>query len=162
MARALKKTLVVLVGLPGSGKSTLARRLCSREGPALVDRDVLPEKRESKAAANAAVFRQAAALLRRGRSVVIDGMTFARASERRRARQVARRCGARCVEIFLACPPALARERVRTDRGHPARDRTPALVDEVSRRFVPVGPDAVRLDARRHIDALVTAALGAL
>lgn len=162
MARALRKTLVVLVGLPGAGKSTLARRLCERRALALVDRDALPEKRASKAAANAAVFRQAAGFLRRRRSVVVDGMTFAREAQRRRARQVARRHGARCVELYLACPRALARERVRQDRGHPARDRTPQLVDAVARRFACVGPQAVRLDARRPIGPLLRAALAAV
>ena len=149
--------LVVLIGLPGAGKSTLARALARHCGFARIDRDALraalfPGRRVTaaqKRAANAAVWRAVAVLLRERRSVVVDGMTFASAAQRRRARVLARRLRARCVEVFLDCPVALARERIAAGAAHPATDRSPALVGRVARRFEPVSRRAVRLDARQ-------------
>jgi predicted kinase len=159
VARALKPVLVVLIGLPGAGKSTLARALCRRRGWSRVDRDAMPVKDVRKQAANAEVWREVTSLLRRRRSVVVDGMTFASREQRARARAVARRCDARCVEAFLDCPVELARARVAADSGHPARDRTPALVDEVAGRFEPVSRRVLRLDARRPAAAALAATL---
>lgn len=144
------------MGLPGAGKSTLARALVRRAGLARVDRDAIrarlfPRGRATpaeKRVANAAAWRAVSAQLERGRDVVVDGMSFASARERARGRAIARRHGARCVELYLECPVALARARVMRSGRHPAPDRTPDLVDRVARRFARVGPQAVRLDAR--------------
>lgn len=148
--------LVLLMGLPGAGKSTLARALCRRRGWVRVDRDAIraamfPQGRATpaeKAAANAALWRAASALLRRRRSVVIDGMSFANAAQRRHGQRLARRHGARCIALFLDCPVALACERIAADPAHPAPDRKPALAEAVARRFARVERGALRLDAR--------------
>lgn len=170
VARALKPVLVLILGLPGAGKSALAHALCRRPGWARVDRDAMraamfPRGRAApaeKVAANAAVWRAAGVLLRRRRSVVIDGMTFAALADRRRGRQLARRCGARCVELFLDCPVPLARARIAGGAPHPAPDREPALVDEVARRFAPAPRGARRLDARLPRRELLRRALRTL
>jgi predicted kinase len=156
VARTLKKTLIVLMGLPGAGKSTLARLLCRRLRYARVDRDALraemfpgrPVSDAAKHAANEVVWRKAAAQLRRRRGVVIDGMTFASRAQRAIARRIARRHGARCLEIHLRCPIALARKRIVRDVNHPATDRSAALVDAVAARFEPVSRRAITIDAR--------------
>ena len=166
-ARRAPPLLILLMGLPGAGKSTLARGLAQRRGDARVDRDLLRARlfrgravtAAQKQAANAAVWRRVAALLRDGRGVIVDGMTFASAAERRRAQALARRLRARCVALYLDCPPELARERVGRAPAHPATDRRPALVDEVARRFEPAPRDALRLDARRPAGALLATAL---
>lgn len=158
------------MGLPGAGKSTLARALARRRGYARVDRDALrarlfpglPVTAAQKRAANAAVWREVTRLLRAGRSVVVDGMTFAGRRQRAAARALARRRRAACIEVFLDCPVRLARRRIAGARGHPATDRTPALVTAVARRFAPVSRRALWLDAReRPADLLrrLTAAL---
>jgi predicted kinase len=162
--------LVLVMGLPGAGKSTLARALARRAGLARVDRDAIraglfPRGRASaaeKRIANAAAWRRVAAQLARRRGVVVDGMTFASARERRRGRDLARRHGARCVELYLRCPPSLARARIAADRAHPAPDRRPELVDAVARRFARVGPAALRLDARASAAVLQRLALRAI
>lgn len=151
------------MGLPGAGKSTLARSLSRTRLFARVDRDALraalfpglPVSAAQKRAANAAVWRAVSRLLRQRRSVIVDGMTFASASQRRQARVCARRGRAMYREVFLDCPTALARARVRQSSDHPATDRTAALVDEVARRFAPVSRAVLRLDARRPVRALV-------
>jgi predicted kinase len=143
--------LLVLMGLPGAGKSTLARAVCRAVGFARVDRDAFPRARftpAAKARATARAWREARRRLARRQHVVLDGMTFGSRAQRRQARRLARACGARCVEIWLDCPPALAQQRVRATRDHPARDRTPALVREVAARFAPVPRQTPRIDAR--------------
>lgn len=155
------------MGLPGAGKSTLARALARRAHLARVDRDAIradlfPHGCASvaeKRAANARVWREVGALLARGRGVVVDGMTFAARAQRAQARRIARRHGARCVELFLECPAALARERIATDGAHSAPDREPALVDRVARRFAAVSRATARLDARRSTAVLLRSAL---
>jgi hypothetical protein len=184
VARKLELVLVVMMGLPGAGKSTLARALCRTRGYARVDRDAIraamfpPEKKGSdpistkngsdpffaaqKAAANEAVWRAAAALLQQRRGVVIDGMTFASQAGRGRARALARRLRARCVEVLVECPVDLARRRVRRSRAHPARDRSASLVSEVAARFAPVSRGTIRVDAREPTRAQLRVLLASL
>ena len=170
MARALNPAVVLVLGLPGAGKSTLARALARRGGFARVDRDAIratmfPRGHATaaeKRAANAATWRAAATQLQRGRGVIVDGMTFAAASQRARGRAVARRHGVPCLEVYLDCPVARARARIARGGRHPAPDREPALVDAVARRFARVGAQALRLDARRPARELSSRAWVAL
>lgn len=155
--------------MPGAGKSTLARALCRARPLTRVDRDAIrrelfPDGRIddfAKGAATRESFVRAAHELGRCRSVVMDGMTLASAAQRRQARELARRHGARCIEIFVQCPRALARERVARDAHHLAADRTPALVDDVARRFAPVRR-GVRLNAREPTRRQLRRVLAAL
>lgn len=157
------------MGLPGAGKSRLARALCRARGWTRVDRDAIRASLfpdgdagpAEKAAANAALWRAVGALLRRRRSVVVDGMTFARVADRTRGRRLARRCGARCVEVWVDCPLPLAQARVRASRGHAAPDRTPCLVAEVAARFAPLARGVLRLDARQATRRQLRVLLGA-
>lgn len=147
------KLVVALVGLPGSGKSTLAGPLCARFGLRLIDRDALRAElfhdcgftAEEKEAANTAVFEQLHRHCSQGKSCLIDGMTFGRATERSAARVIAGDLGAQFLALWLDCPVELAVARVATDI-HPAKDRNAKLVREVAARFEPP-LDALRLDA---------------
>lgn len=148
--------VVALCGLPGAGKSTLAARLARSTGALHLDRDCLRGEihvqggysAAEKALLNDEMRVRLARHLAAGRSVVLDGMTLARETDRVRFRTVAQREGARWLLAWLDCPLEQARERVAADVHHPAGDRSPALVDVVAARFE-LPSEGMRLDARR-------------
>jgi predicted kinase len=158
------------MGLPGAGKSTLARALHGKLGWPVIDRDLVrsmlfPRARfdpVEKHAANAAVCALARKHLVAGRSVIVDGMTFAAPLQRRRVARLARASGARPLFVFVDCPVPLAQARVRASPVHPAGDRSAQLVLEVARRFSRPAAGALRVDARRSPRELVRRALASL
>lgn len=145
--------VVILIGLPGSGKSTLASHLSQRFGLTLIDRDRLraelfPDCRftdEEKQAANEAVLTELERCCTARESVLVDGMTFSRQSERETVRALALRYRCRFLRLWLDCPVDLAVQRVKSEI-HLAKDRDAALVKEVAARFERP-EDAVHLDA---------------
>ena|SRR5690606_1969864 len=158
--------VLALCGLPGSGKSTLARELERVTGWQRLDRDAL-RARHFDYGGYTSVDKQVLALhmrgemrawLARGASVILDGMTFSSARERAAFAQDAAAGGAHWRIVWLDCERTVARERIAMDAHHPARDRTPALVDEVASRFEPP-TDALRLNASQSVDQLVRTVL---
>lgn len=158
------------MGLPGAGKSTLAAGLAAAMHWPVIDRDALraglfPQAlgtAQEKDAANAATFAAVEASLARGRSCIVDGMSFADADQRDALRRLARRGDARCIFLWLDCPVPVAVRRVARQTEHRAVDRVPGLVVEVAARFAPPGADALRLDATESAEALLRAALARL
>ncbi|MBA8885521.1 AAA family ATPase [Dokdonella fugitiva] len=164
---------VALVGLPGAGKSTVARALVAELGLRRVCRDevraaMFPQCEysfiEKRAAYRGALLAiEINALL--GASSVIDGMTFSRREDYERLRELAHRQRFSAMALVLECTPALARRRVADDvlrRAHPARDRSPELVDAVAARFDAPPADAVRIDASLPADAMCRRAVDAV
>lgn len=139
----MAQTVVAFCGLPGSGKSTLAHALQERTGWRRLDRDALRatmfpgggysvENKQQLALAMCARLQEA---LRAGESVIIDGMTFSRRSERDAFSTLASLHRAHWLLVWLDCNANTAKERIRRDTSHPAADRNPALVDAVAARF---------------------------
>ena len=164
----MTKRVVVLVGLPGSGKSTLAAPLCERFMLNLIDRDLIRGRlfpgggftEAEKQAANRAVLEALRARCAAGESVLLDGMTFSRESERRAVRAIAIEYGFQCTSLWLDCPVDVATDRV-ARQCHPAADRTPQLVRDVAGRFEqPM--DAMRLDATLSVAELLQRTIAAL
>jgi predicted kinase len=167
----LPSVVVALMGLPGAGKSTLARALATEIGARVVDRDAIraalfpqcsysPTERRATTRAVLLALEVDCAL---GHACIVDGMTFARARERERVAEVARRFGHLFVPLWLDVPVAVAQARVAADAGaHPAHDRDPALVERVAARFEAVASDASRLDATQSAAAVASAALAAI
>jgi predicted kinase len=165
--------VIALMGLPGSGKTTVAERLASERGLSLVSRDAIraamfrPCKfidREKQAAYRAALL-AVAACLDLGRSCLVDGMPFSRASEVDDVRRIAEEAGAAFLPVFLDCPVEVAKARATRDiagQGRALKDRDGDLVARVAGRFEPPPPDALRLDATRTPAEIAQAILARL
>ena len=158
------------MGLPGAGKSTVAKHLLAELPLHLVDRDriraaLFPNcafTQAEKEAANAAVLVAVAANCRLGRASLVDGMTFARASELEALRACAAARGFDLLPLFLDCPVEVARARIAADRSHRAVDRTPALAESVADRFEAPPAEAVRVVADAAAGEVCAAALAAV
>jgi predicted kinase len=138
--------LVLVGGLPGTGKSTLAGELANRIGAMVLSTDelrkdlagiagtsparALPHEglytRDKVHAVYAELLREAAALLDRGESVVLDA-SWTSSSERAAARTVARDHVARLSELHCVAPKPLALDRIRKRL---ARHDDPSDADE--------------------------------
>lgn len=163
--------VVALIGLPGAGKSTIARALEAQFGLHRVCRDHIRSAMfprcdhtpAEKRAAQKALYTALEVNCLLGRSSVIDGMTFSRRSDLEAVDKVIAPYSVQAMPIYLDVPPSLARERVASDQHvHLARDRTPALVDEVMARFETPPPGCTVLDAKLPVQELVQAAIGAV
>jgi len=143
--------VIALMGLPGSGKTTFAERLVRARDLSLVSRDAI----------RAAMFRpcrfteqekqaayRAAGCLELGRSCVVEGMPFSRASVVDELRKLAQRAGAGFMPVFLDCPVEDAQARARRDiaeqgqhaggsRRAPGRPRRGAFRGPTVRRAAP-------------------------
>jgi glucokinase len=123
--------LVVMSGLPGSGKSTLAGGLASALSLPLLDKDdvleVLLDSPGTSAVPRAELSRAADAVLQRvvrGMStgaVVVSFWRYAALSTTSGTptQWLAGIHGARIVEVFCDCPPALAADRFLSRTRHP-------------------------------------------
>lgn len=160
-----RPVVIPLVGLPGAGKTTLAGALVEAFALRQVSRDVIRDAlfpacrytpTEQRAAFRAVVL-AVEVNCALGVGTVIDGMTFSRGADLARVDELARRYDALSVPIWLDVPPHVARERIARDltRGaHPAADRNPGLVAQVSRRFEAPPSAVAAIDASQSVDAV--------
>ena len=153
--------LVILAGLPGTGKSTLARAAAARVGAAVIDKDPIraalfaPEEVEYTADQDDFVMElmleTARYLLSKqpGRIVFIDGRTFSRAYQRRRAIDFAKTIGESWRIVECVCSQETAQARLARDRDagqHPAANRSFDLYEQVRAHFEPIAEPALVLD----------------
>jgi adenylate kinase family enzyme len=125
------RPFIVMTGLPGSGKTTLGRRLATRMGLAMLDKDdILDALLDSLGAPDAAerqrLSRAADAVLQTIASnspgaVLASFWCHERLSTTSGTpwRWLPQLTDARLVEVHCVCPPALAVERFLTRRRHP-------------------------------------------
>ncbi|WP_406672698.1 AAA family ATPase [Natronospira sp.] len=150
--------VAALCGLPGAGKSRIAATLAEASGWPILDRDQIRAKhfpdgrvdREATREAEAIMTRQLAELLTQGRSVILDGMTLARAERRREWAQFVHDRGGLWRLLFVECPLPTAIARVEEDHAtgrHAASDRNADLVRAVANHFEP--PDIDKADVIR-------------
>ena len=165
--------VIALMGLPGSGKTTVAERLVAARDLSLVSRDAIRAAmfhpcryaEQEKQAAYRAVLLAVASCLELGRSCVVEGMPFSRASEVDELRELAQRAGARFMPVLLDCPVEVAQARAHRDRvgqGRSPDDRDERLVARVAERFEAPPSDALRLDATAPPETIVKAILNRL
>ena len=167
--------LVILAGLPGSGKSTLARALAGRVGGAVLDKDVIrralfasPDDIDYTAEQDdfvMDVMLQAAKYLigkNPARVVFLDGRTFSRNYQRRRAIDFAVGLGMGWKLIECRCSDANARARLIEDERtgtHPAGNRTWNLYERVRASFEAIPEPKIVIDTDEPLEDCVAAAL---
>lgn len=185
-ARGLPRPLMmVTMGLPASGKTTLARALAGRLGLVHISSDVArktmagiaPTRRGSDAFGSglydpamtrrtyAALRRDAARWLRRGRGVVVDA-TFGNPGERAQMQQLAHRLGTDLHVVLCDSDDATLIERLErraTEHGV-VSDARIELWPELRAAFTPPDeqPSVLRVDATRNMEQTTEQALALL
>jgi predicted kinase len=168
-------TWVVFAGLPGTGKSTLARALAERLGAAILDKDrvrgaLFPDaltdySAEQDQLCMRAMLEAAAYLTQRRRvqSIFFDGRTFSTQGQIEEVLQAARQAGARWRILHVTCADAVAEERLaRSDPGHPAKNRDPALYRRIKQHFEAILQPKLEVDTTLGIDRRLAAVEGYL
>lgn len=157
--------VVGLMGLPGAGKSTLAQAMVARTGTPCLCRDQLRQAlfrghhgTEARLATEHYLRERMVEHIRHRENVLLDGMTFANTADRLVYAALVGQGGGVWLPVLVDVPIAVARSRVAEDCAHarhPALDRCPELVEQVYRRFAPVGPQVLVIDGTLPVDAQV-------
>jgi aminoglycoside phosphotransferase family enzyme/predicted kinase len=171
-----RRRMVLVGGGPGTGKSTVSRAISEELGLALcvsdeIRKDLagLDHRADASAAPGEGIYTsevtdrtyeemlsEAAALLGRGESVVLDASWSSR-RHRDAAGEFAGECGAELVEIECRVPTETARERVASRTGDPS-DATVEVVDAMAVSFEP-WPTAAVLDTSVAADRATAVAV---
>lgn len=153
--------VLALMGLPGAGKSTLALRFAQASRFAILDRDQIRAQMqpgdasdEVRAAADRLLLRRVGSGVRAALNLIVDGKSWARASDRVALEEAVEDAGGDLQWCWLDLPVEAAIARVAGDPGHPAPDRDADLVRRVAARFDPPPAACWRLDALLPPDAL--------
>jgi predicted kinase len=158
-------TWVIFAGLPGTGKSTLARALAERLGAAILDKDrirgaLFPDaltdySPEQDQLCMRAMLEAAAYLTerRRVKYVFFDGRTFSTRGQIEEVLLAAEQAGARWRILHITCADAVAEGRLaRSDPGHPAKNRDPALYRRIKQHFEPILHPKLEVDTTAGIE----------
>lgn len=166
-----------MAGLPGTGKSTLAYQLTQelkkrRLTAVVLNKDTVrhalfpPELIEYSTKQDDFVIDL---LLRTAeylwnthpqRTIILDGRTFSRESQRRQVIDFAEAHHQRWLIVECVCDDVIARQRLsQPDPNHPAGNRTPELYDEVKRHWEPIPEPKIliRTDEAIDFNQIVTA-----
>src|SRR5436190_14757919 len=139
--------LILMAGLPGTGKSTLSRALAAELGGTIIDKDrvraALFDPRDIEYSTEQDEFcmrvmlKVAGYLFRKNpsRKVFLDGRTFSRKDQLRRATGYADALGQPWRILECVCSEESVRHRLEHDPAHPATNRDFKLYLAVKARF---------------------------
>lgn len=166
--------LILMAGLPGTGKSTLSRALAAEVGGTVLGKDqiraaLFPAEdieysTEQDDFCMAIMLKIAGWMFRQGpeRRVFLDGRTFSRAYQLKRATGYAEAIGQPWRIMECVCSEQTARERVAADREHVAANRDFNLYSEVKARFEEITLPKTVIDTDLPIAECVQIAKAAL
>jgi Predicted kinase len=165
--------LILMAGLPGSGKSTLSRALAAELGGTVLDKDQIRAalfppadieySTEQDDFCMAIMLKVAGYIFRKDatRMVFLDGRTFSRSYQLKRATGFASASGQPWRILECVCSEETARKRL-AEADHVAANRDFNLYLEVKARFEEItGPKEV-IDTDQPLEKCIEAAKAAL
>ena len=166
--------LILMAGLPGTGKSTLSRELAAELGGTVIGKDEVraalfsPADLEYSTEQDEFVMRimlkTAGYLFRKDpeRRVFLDGRTFSREYQLKRATGYAEAIGQPWRILECVCHEQTARKRLESDHAHIAANRDFKLYLEVKARFEEITLPKTVIDTDQPLSACIEKATSAL
>jgi predicted kinase len=166
--------LILMAGLPATGKSTLGRALADELGGTVLGKDqiraaLFPSRdieysTEQDDFCMAVMLKVAGYLFRKdpARHVFMDGRTFSRAYQLKRATGYAEALGQPWRIVECVCSEESAWQRLAQDREHIATNRTFDLYLQVKARFEEITLPKTVIDTDQPLEQCVQRALAAL
>jgi predicted kinase len=167
-----KPILIAMAGLPGSGKSALAARLAKALPAVILNKDTVreavfpPPETEYTSAQDdfvlSLMYQAAGWLMRKGRSVIIDGRTFTHINQRASLKAAADQAGVELRIIYCYAPDEVVKSRLDKDVAadeHPAKDRNYDLYLRRKASMDPIEEPHLALNTDADLDDLEKQAL---
>jgi len=168
--------LIVIMGLPGTGKSTVARALGKRLGMKVLSTDIIrkrlasiPVYEHSYSAFGEGIYRasmsertystllhKAEKILERNKSCILDG-TFSKVKYRKKARELAKKKGAKFLPVLCTCSEEVVRRRLveRKRAGKDVSDATLEIYMKMKENFDEVRGHCLILNTSKPIEDVV-------
>jgi len=166
--------LILMAGLPGTGKSTLSRALAAKLGGTVIDKDQVRASLFSPADIEystpqddfcmAVMLKVGGYLFRKdpARNIFLDGRTFSRTYQLKRATGFAEAIGQPCRILECTCSEDTARQRLNNNPNHIAANRSFDLYLQVKARFEEITFPKRVIDTDQGLEVCIQLATAAL